>query len=151
AELAPDAAMQPFRHRLRALDREAVLVERLAVLPCGLLPLEPPRRLVADRDDLERHDVDVSTRRRAEVVRDAQALAAFLPWKVEPRLLDERAVAGVRLRLVHDELVAAALRREIAVHRFRLQPAFRDGIALEPRERRLELLADHAIVLRPRS
>ena len=59
-ELATDAAMQPFRHRFRALDRESVLIERLAVLAGRLLPLEPARRLVADGDDLERHDVDVA-------------------------------------------------------------------------------------------
>ena len=62
AELAPDAAMQPFSDRFRALDRETVLIECLAVLAGGLLPLEPARRLVAHRDDLERHDVDVPTR-----------------------------------------------------------------------------------------
>src|SRR6476661_64920 len=151
AELAPDAAMQPFSDRFRALDREPVLVERFAVLTSRLLPLKAACRLVAHRDDLECHDIDVATGRRPEVVRDAQPLASFLSREVEPRLLDERAITPVRLRLVDHELVADALRREVAVHCFRMQPAFCLRLALESRQRRLELLADHALVLGARA
>src|SRR5687768_8044619 len=115
AELAADAAMEPLGHGFRALHGETVLVERLAVLARRLLALESTSRLVADRDDLESDDVDVAAVGGAEVVGDAQPLASLLAGEVKACPLDQRSVARVRLRLVHDELVATALRREVAV------------------------------------
>ncbi len=126
-------------------------VEGLAVLARRLERLEATRCIVAHRHDLERHDVHVGARRRAEVIRDAQPLAAVLAGKVESRLLHERAVARVRLGVVHHEIVVHALHGEIAVHRARLQPPVGHHLLPESRERRLKYLLHHPVELRSRA
>src|SRR5207302_8940847 len=78
SELVTDATMAPLGDRFRRLDGETVGVVRFAVFPGCLESLESARRFVSDRHDLEAHHVHVARLARAEVVGDAEPLAAFL-------------------------------------------------------------------------
>ena len=150
-EVATHAAVHPLGHRLRRFDCEPVRVERFAVFARRLKRLEASCCVVADRHDLERDDVHIAARRAAEVIRDAEALASVLSGEVEARLFDERGILRVLLRLVHNEIVADALGREVAVHRFGAHPATIPCFDLESLERRLELLANDLVELRART
>src|SRR5690606_36147999 len=75
-------------------------------------------------------------------IADAQALPALLTGEAEP--LD---LAGVVLRVVHDQVIALAVAPEIPVHDARAQDAFGAAPLLEPREDRLDVVLDEALVL----
>ena len=151
AQLALDAPVHPLGHCFGRLDGKSVGVEGFAVLSFGLERLEPARGFVPNGHDLERHDIDVRAGDAAEVVRDAQSLAAVLPRKMEPCLLHQRAIPCIRRRLVDDDVVAEAPRRKVPVHRLWLHPATVACFLLEARECGLELLLHDRVELRARA
>lgn len=59
-ELGLDAAVKPLGNCFRGLDLEAVRVERFRVLVRGLKRFETMGSFLADRDNLERNDIDVA-------------------------------------------------------------------------------------------
>ena len=100
-------AARARRSEVRRLHREPVREIRFAVFTRGLQSLELARGSVADGDHLESDDVHVARVARAEVVRDAETLAPFLPREVERGELFQRSILFVRRGLVDDEIIAA--------------------------------------------
>ena len=102
AELAPQAAVQPLRQRLRRFHGEPVQIERLGVLARRLQLVESARRFIPNRHELQGHDVDVRRVGRAEVIGDAQTLTSLLPREMESRDLPRRSAPRITVRIVDE-------------------------------------------------
>src|SRR6202042_440705 len=140
-ELAANVAVRPFRERFGCLNREAVEKIRLAVVPCSLQLLDAPPGVIADRDDLQRHDIARrSVFRLAPVVRKAKVLPAGLARKRHSRDLTPRIA-----RVVQDDVVALAGSREVAVRNPRPQEASGKLLRLIAPQARLEFLGDEPV------
>src|SRR4051812_7222684 len=127
-KLTANRLMHPLRRRLGRFHSESVQIVRLGELTLLLELGEATSRFIAHGHDLERGDVHVARLHRAEVVRETEMLASLLPREGEARELAHRAAIALHGRgIVDDEIVAARLHWEIAVHRLRCEPALALG------------------------
>src|SRR5581483_7217226 len=142
-ELAADAVVRVLGERFGRLHAEAVEEVRLAVVVARLQRFGAPRGFAPDGHDLQRDDVArAAVLRLAHVVGEAQVLAAGLPGEGEARDLP-LAVRGI----VHDHVVAAPRRREVAVHDARLQERLRLSEPFVAAETWLELFGEEPFPL----
>ncbi len=120
--------MQPFGHSLGGLHAQPMDEQLLGELALGLKPRAELGDLVADRDRLERTDVELVGSQRAEEIGQADAVVAGLAGEDEPL---ELAFAR-RLWVPDDELVAVGVAVEIAEQRARMEVGLLAPHALEP-------------------
>ena len=116
-ELGAHARVQPFGHRLGALDAEPVDEQLLGELAVSLELGHQLGDRVAGGDRLDRDDVDLARLERPVEVGEADPVMAGLAREDEPL---ELALAG-RLRVPDDQFVAIGVAREVAEQRARMQ------------------------------
>src|SRR6185437_13077722 len=141
AELAADALVQVFRHRLGHLDRKPVKIEVVLIAVLG----EPFARhlggAVAHGDDLQADDVALAVADVAEEIGDAQTAILVLARERQPR--EHRRSVDV----VDDDVVAFGGAFPIAVGRLRNHDVLLDGDVEHALEDGAQLLMRPCLVL----
>jgi len=85
---------------------------------------------VADRDDLQRADIHLSTVRRGKIVGQAQVITKRLAWKGEAGKFHKLSAGFVDCRVVDDNRVAFRVGGEVSVYGLWVQIAPRHCFSL---------------------
>src|SRR6478672_5555803 len=105
--------------------------------------------LLTHRHELKRHDVNPAGFDRCEVICKAKILTASLLERLARKC--ESQLLGLCVVLVNDQVVAARLAWEIAVHEFCFKQMVTDRLSLKPFKSRINFVLQNTLIFLRRS